>query len=78
MEIILLKQICIMFLLILVGIFLVKKGYLSEQGGKDLGAILLRVVIPCVIVKSYITEYDFYDLQNLAVVRPSWEGMNRV
>ena len=46
-----------MFLLILVGIFLVKKGYLSEQGGKDLGAILLRVVIPCVIVKSYITEY---------------------
>ena len=56
MEIILLKQICIMFLLILVGFFLVKKGYLSEQGGKDLGAILLRVVIPCVIVKSYITE----------------------
>lgn len=57
MAIILLKQICIMFLLIAVGMLLVKKGFLSEQGGKDLGAILLRVVIPCVVVKSYITEY---------------------
>lgn len=58
MEIILLKQICIMFLLIAVGIYLVKKEYLSEQGGKDLGAILLKIVIPCVILKSYITEYS--------------------
>lgn len=67
MEIILLKQICIMFLLIGVGIFLVKKGYLSEQGGKDLGAILLKVVIPCVVIKSYITEYSAERLIELAV-----------
>lgn len=67
MEIILLKQICIMFLLIAVGMFLVKKGYLSEQGGKDLGAILLRVVIPCVILKSYITEYTAERAVDLAV-----------
>lgn len=67
MEIILLKQICIMFLLIAVGIFLVKNGYLSEQGGKDLGAILLRVVIPCVILKSYITEYTPERARDLAI-----------
>lgn len=67
MEIILLKQICIMFLLIAVGMVLVKKGYLSEQGGKDLGAILLRVVIPCVILKSYITEYTAERAIDLAV-----------
>lgn len=67
MEIILLKQICIMFLLIAVGVFLVKKGYLSEQGGKDLGAILLRVVIPCVVLKSYITEYTPERARDLAV-----------
>lgn len=67
MEIILLKQICIMFLLIVVGMFLVKKGYLSEQGGKDLGAILLRIVIPCVILKSYITEYTPERAVDLAV-----------
>lgn len=56
-----------MFLLIAVGIFLVKKGYLSEQGGKDLGAILLKVVIPCVVIKSYITEYTPERLRELAV-----------
>ena len=67
MAIILLKQICIMFLLIAVGMLLVKKGFLSEQGGKDLGAILLRVVIPCVVVKSYITEYTPERAVDLAI-----------
>lgn len=51
---ILLKQIAIMALLIAVGVVLRRKGYLSEQGTKDLGAILLRIIIPCVIIKSYI------------------------
>ena len=67
MEIILLKQICIMFLLIAVGIYLVKKGFLSEQGGKDLGAILLKVVIPCVVVKSYIVEFTPERAADLAI-----------
>lgn len=57
MEIILLKQICIMFLLIAVGVYLVKRGFLTEQGSKDLGGILLQAVIPCVVIKSYIVEY---------------------
>ncbi len=67
MEIVLLKQICIMFLLIAVGIYLVKKGYLSEQGGKDLGAILLKLVIPCVVLKSYMVEYSGEKARDLAV-----------
>jgi len=56
-----------MFLLIAVGVLLVKKGFLSEQGGKDLGSILLKVVIPCVILKSYITEYTPERARDLAV-----------
>ena len=58
MEIVLLKQISIMFLLIAVGMALVKTGYLSDQGAKDLGALLLRAVIPCVVIRSYITEFS--------------------
>ena len=50
MEIVLLKQICIMFLLIAVGMLLVKTEFL--------GSVLLRAVIPCVVIKSYITEYS--------------------
>ncbi len=61
------KQIVIMALLVAVGTLLTKRGYLSEQGSKDLGAILLRVAIPCVIVKSYITEYSTQRLMGLAL-----------
>lgn len=55
---IMLRQIAIMALLVLVGIYLSRKGFLSEQGAKDLGAILIRVIIPVVIIKSYITGFS--------------------
>lgn len=55
---ILLKQIAIMALLMAVGYFLDRKGFISEQGAKDLGAILLKVIIPCVIVRSCLVEYS--------------------
>lgn len=64
---ILLKQIAIMALLMAVGIYLSRKGFLSPQGTKDLGAILLRIIIPCVIVKSYITTYSRERLLELAL-----------
>lgn len=64
---ILLKQIAIMALLIAVGVVLRRKGYLSEQGTKDLGAILLRIIIPCVIIKSYIVSRTPERIQALAL-----------
>lgn len=64
---ILLKQIAIMALLAAVGVYLSRKGFLSAQGTKDLGAILLRVIIPCVIVKSYITQFSRERLNQLAL-----------
>ncbi len=64
---ILLRQIVIMALLAAVGVYLSRKGFLSAQGTKDLGAILLRVIIPCVIVRSYITEFSTERLAELAL-----------
>ncbi|MDY3691550.1 MAG: AEC family transporter [Dysosmobacter sp.] len=64
---ILLRQIAIMALLMAVGIYLSRKGFLSPQGTKDQGAILLRIIIPCVIVKSYITTYSRERLLELAL-----------
>lgn len=64
---ILLRQIAIMALLILIGLYLSKRGYLTLQGAKDMGTILLRLVIPCVIVKSYMTEYSRERLLCLAL-----------
>lgn len=57
-EQILLKQICCMFLYMLVGIYLYKRKHITKQGSKELGAMLLRIVIPCVIIKSYMTDYS--------------------
>lgn len=54
---IMLRQIAIMALLVLVGIYLSRRAFLSEQGTKDLGAVLIRVIIPVVIIKSYITVF---------------------
>jgi len=64
---ILLKQISMMALLIIIGIYLSRKGLLTARGSKELGAILLRIIIPCVIVKSYITAYSQERLLCLAL-----------
>ena len=55
---ILLRQIAIMAILMIVGLYLSRRKYLTSHGTKELGAILLRLVIPCVIIKSYITDYS--------------------
>ena len=64
---ILLERIAIMALLMAVGVYLSRKGFLSEQGSRDLGAILLRIIIPCVIIKAYITEYSHQRLLELGL-----------
>ncbi len=55
---ILLKQIIIMFMLMGVGATLYNLKFISDQGAKEFGNILLRLIIPCVIIKSYIVEFS--------------------
>lgn len=57
LTLILLKQIIIMFLLMGVGAVLYKMKYITDQGAKEMGNILLRVIIPSVIIRSYIGEF---------------------
>lgn len=66
-EQILLRQICCMFLYMLAGIYLYKKKYITKQGSKELGAMLLRIVIPCVIIKSYMTTYSIQKAEELCI-----------
>lgn len=54
---ILLKQIIIMFMLMGVGVALYKLKYITDQGAKEFGNVLLRIIIPSVIIKSYIVEF---------------------
>ena len=52
MEIALLltKQIIMMFLLMTVGIILYKRKMVTDKGSKELGTILLYVVVPAVVI----------------------------
>lgn len=50
---IVLRQIVIMFLYMAIGGLLFKKGLITKEGSKSLANLLLYVVLPCVVVKSF-------------------------
>ena len=50
------KQIAIMFALIAIGWILFRMKLLSELGAKDLSNLLLRIVVPAIVLKSFIVE----------------------
>ncbi|MBQ9154788.1 MAG: AEC family transporter [Solobacterium sp.] len=54
--ILLLKQICVMFLLMSAGYVFYKKKMISDQGSKELGTILLYLVIPVVVINNFCIE----------------------
>ena len=49
----------------IIGLILSKTGLLTERGSKELANILLYIVIPCVIIRSYITEFTTNKLYGL-------------
>jgi predicted permease len=67
LAVILLKRIFIMFLLMAVGYMLFKTHIITLEGNKELGTFLLYVILPCVIINSYITEYSEIKLIGLLI-----------
>ncbi len=64
---ILFHQIIIMALLAAAGYYFSKRGMLSETTSKDLGSLLVKFVIPCVIVRSYLTDFSKERLYYLGI-----------
>lgn len=62
---ILLKQIIMMFIFMLIGVMLYKRKKLTVQGSKEFGNLLLYVVIPLVIIKSFCVEKTDIRVQGL-------------
>ena len=60
-------QVVILLLLILVGFVLTKGGVLTEKGAKSMTDMVLTIVTPCVIIKSFMREYDPSLLRNLLI-----------
>lgn len=53
-----LTQVIILFILIGLGAILSKTGILTENGAKSMTDLALYLVTPCVIIKSFIREFD--------------------
>ncbi|MBQ4505642.1 MAG: AEC family transporter [Firmicutes bacterium] len=55
-ALIILRQICIMFIYMFIGFLLFKKELITREGSKSLANLLLYSVLPCVIVKSFLVQ----------------------
>ena len=64
---ILLQQTIIMFALMLLGLLLSRRGMITEQGSRDLSNVLLYAVIPCVILRSYMSKFSTEKLRAMGL-----------
>lgn len=60
-----LTQVIILLLLILVGYALARAKILTADGAKGMTDLVLTVVTPCVIIKSFMREFDTHLLKKL-------------
>ena len=52
------RQVVVFFMLIMVGFFAVKSKALKPEARQHFSSLLVSIVVPCMIVNSYITEFD--------------------
>lgn len=52
------NQIIVMFILMMIGFVFYKIKFISDQGSKDIGKILLYLVIPIVIIRNFMMEFN--------------------
>ena len=57
-----------MFLLMLLGLFFRKKNIITAQGKKDLTDLVIYLILPCNIVKSFMVPFDGNPLKNFGVI----------
>ena len=53
---VLFRQVIIMFILMFIGYFAYKRKIISDQGSRDLGAILLNIAVPVVVISNFCVE----------------------
>lgn len=64
---ILLGQIGIMFIFMMIGFLLFRTGKISREGSKEIGNILIYVIIPAVVMNAYMTDFSVERFKKLFV-----------
>lgn len=59
------KQVAVLFLLIFAGFACVKTGTVKIEAKKAFSDLLLYLIVPAMVINSYLTEFDPKVLQNL-------------
>ena len=67
LSLLLIQQICQLFIMIFFGYLLVKTKTLSTEDGKVLSKLLLFVISPCAIITSFTIEYTPDKLMGLGI-----------
>ena len=57
-----------MFLLMLLGLFFRKKNIITAQGKKDLTDLVIYLILPCNIVKSFMVPFDGNTPKNFGAI----------
>jgi len=53
---ILVNKLIIMFLFMLIGVYLFKKGIITQAGSESLANLLIHLILPCVIINGFLVE----------------------
>jgi len=67
MEEVIIQQICIMFIIVVIGALLYKVKIISDKGAKQLSDVVLKLVCPVLIFMAYQTDYKPELLPGLGV-----------
>lgn len=59
------RQVAVLFLMILAGWACVRTGAIGMEAKKAFSDLLLVLVVPCMVINSYLTEFDWRTLHNL-------------
>ena len=52
------RQVIVFFILIMTGFFAIKAKVLKPEARQHFSSLLVSIVVPCMIVNSYITEFN--------------------
>lgn len=61
------QQVTIMLILIMLGFLLAKVKIFTDEGAKSMTNMVLYLVTPCVIIKSFIREFDVNTLKDIGL-----------
>ncbi len=65
LAVITVRQVTVLFMMIAAGVLCVRTGAVSPEGKKPFSDLLVYLVVPCMVVNSYIAEYDARVFANL-------------